>query len=183
MRGSSSAWQCIWISWQYWGSTRTHSPVTQKPWEADITAVSVIPPVLFCPTLISSTALLLFTFLHISPFPWAWLSILLTDIERDNFVDHYCVITVISSNYLSTPTSCWKDAQGAPCSAASATLAGRLLPAQTHGQAAAHAHLWYCRLSPFCPFVSFQQFSEIVLFNRSRNFASCRAPDMYFCSE
>lgn len=132
---------------------------------------------------LSSTALVLFTFLRISPFPWARLSILLTGIEKDNFVDHYCVITVISGNYFSTPTSCWKDAQGAPCSAASATLAGRLLPAHAHGHAAAHTHSGSAASLPSAPFfVSFQQFSKIMLFNR-RNFASCWAPYMYFSSE
>lgn len=153
MKGSSSVWQCILLSWQYWGSTCTQSPVAQKPWEADIAAVCDTTGAALPRSRPSSTALLLFTFLSTSPFPWAWLSIPLTGIEKDNFVDHYCVITVISGNYFSTPTSRWKDAQGAPCSAASATLAGRLLPAQSHGHAAAHTPPWHCCLSPFCPFL------------------------------
>lgn len=108
---------------------------------------------LLCPALhLSSTSLLLFTFLLISPFPWAWLSIQLSGIEKDNFVDHYCVITVISVNYFSTRTWCWKDAQRAPCSTASVTPAGRLLLTQAHVHAQAHTPNSYSAASRLLSF-------------------------------
>lgn len=149
MRGSGSGWQCILIPWQYWGSTRTHAPITLKLWGGDITAASVIP--VSCAALprsaLHSTSLLLFTFLPISFFPWAWLSIPLAGIEEDNFLDRYCVITVISVNCFSTGTWCWQDAQRAPGSTASGTPAGGLLLTQMYVRAQACTHTLYSAAS------------------------------------
>lgn len=142
VKGSSSVWQCVLIPWQYWGSTRTQSPVILKLWGADITAVSVIP--VSCAALhLSSTSPLLFTFLCISPFPRAWLSIPLAGTEKNNFVDHYCAIIVISVNSFSTHASRWKDAQRAACSTASVTPAGRPLLTQVRVHAQVHTYTSY----------------------------------------
>lgn len=127
--------------WQYWGSTHTHSPIILKLQGPAIPAVSAIPVLgAVLPLSAFLFHLLIFTFLRISLFPWAWLFIPLAGTEKDNFVDHYCVITVISINCFSIHAFCWKDAQRASGSTASVTPAGRLLLTQAHVHAQAHTH-------------------------------------------
>lgn len=64
---------------------------------------------------------------------------MLTDTEKDNFVDHYFVITAMSVDYFSTNISYWNNAQS--CSTASVVPAGRQLLAQLRVQAQEHM-LW-----------------------------------------
>lgn len=122
------------------GLRRAHCSVVLRPRGAGGTAVSAVP--VMCTALPSSAS-----------FPTSpWLSPSFSSplscghgfqycslvLKKDNFEDHYRVITVISFNYLSIHTSCWKDAHRAPCSAASVTPAGRLQPTQARVPTRAH---------------------------------------------
>lgn len=185
MKGSSSVWQCILIPWQYWGSTCTHSSVTQKPWGADVTAVSVIALALLCPALVSLPLHFCFSPSFPSPLShghgFQYCSLVLKRIILWIII---VLLQWLAVTIFLLPLPAGRMPKGLPAQ----QQARRLLegccqhrPMGTQQHTLTSGSAASLPSAPF--FVSFQKFSKIVLFDRSRYFASSWAPYVCFCSE
>lgn len=185
MKGSSSVWQCVLLSWQHWGSTCTHSPAAQQPWEADVTAVSVIPLVLLCPTLLSLplhfcfSPSFAFTLSHGHGFQYR--SVVLKRIILWIII---VLLQWLAVTIFLLPLPAGRMPKGLPAQQQARRLLEGCCQHRPTGMQQHTLTSGTAASLPSAPFfVSFQQCSKIVLFNRSRNFAYCQAPYMCFCSE
>lgn len=113
----------------YWGSTGGWSvPAAQSYWGyRELTAVWHQLYMLLYPALrLSASPLLSPSFLSTLSHGHGFQCCSLVS-KKDNFVDHYCVITVISPNYFSIHASNWKDAHRASQISSRHETAGALL--------------------------------------------------------